>query len=176
MQTCFRRAAEPFFRAQFCLSSRMFSWALLALLAVVLAPHTLQAQVSTYAEFTSGYLPGGTQADFLYGGTAGFIIDGPRLFRSVVLSADIQSRFVTSSGEGLDSITAGPRVSLLTHFAKLAPFAEFNVGFARYHDNTTTGTTDGIFGGEFGVTRQLSSRVDAILDYSYSSYGYNSGS
>jgi hypothetical protein len=152
-----------------------FGWIALLLFVSIVAPQTLRAQVRAYGEFTSNYLPDGPKVDFLYGGSTGILLDGVQLFRNVQLSADVQARFVTRAGEGLNSITVGPRLAFHPLFHKFVPFAEFNVGLARYHDNQTAATTDDIFGFQTGVTRRVSNRMDAVVDYGISRYGYNSG-
>jgi hypothetical protein len=74
-----------------------------------------------------------------------------------------------------DAITIGPRLALTPHFFKLSPYVQGNLGFARYHDPNTHSATDNVFGGQAGVTRRLTSRFDAVVDYSYSYFGFNSG-
>jgi opacity protein-like surface antigen len=143
-----------------------------------------QAQVAAYGEFTADYLNGGPNTNFLYGGSAGILLDGPKAFNKILLSAAIQGNFAYSgatspkapfsTGEAYDAATIGPRATFAP-FLKLAPYIQFNVGFARYHDNFTHSTTDYVFGGQAGVTRRLTPHLDAVLDYSYSEFGYNSG-
>jgi hypothetical protein len=152
-----------------------FGWVVLLVLAAVTAPLAAKAQASAYAEFTASKLAGGPKGDYLYGTSIGVIVDGPRLFHKVLLSADVQGRFVSHSGESLNGLTIGPRFSAQTHFLKLAPFAEFLVGFARYNDGSNNATSDNKFQINGGVTRPISSRLDALVDYSYAQYGTANG-
>jgi hypothetical protein len=155
-----------------------YGWVVLLVLAGVMLPNAAQAQTSVYAEFTASNLQGGPKGDYLYGGQAGVLIDGPTLFHQVLLQADIQGRFVTKNGEALNAVLVGPRFSVAPkkkYFYKLSPFAEFNVGFARYNDGSNNSSTDGLFSTQGGVTRPITSHLDAVLDYSYAFYGYNFG-
>jgi hypothetical protein len=152
-----------------------YGWVVLLVFAAVTAPLAARAQASAYGEFTASKLVGGPKGDYLYGGSVGVLIDGPHLFHKILLSADVQGRFVSHSGESLNGLAIGPRFAVQTHFLKLAPFAEFMVGFARYNDGSNNSTTDNTFQVNGGVTRPLSSRLDALVDYSYAQYGVNNG-
>jgi len=153
-----------------------YVWVVLLVLIGAMVPRESQAQTSVYAEFSASDLQGGPKGDYLYGGQAGVLIDGPKLFNRVLLQADIQGRFVTENGEALDSVLVGPRFSIAPkHFFRLVPFAEFNVGFGRYNDGSNNSTTDALFSTQGGVTRPVTSHLDAVLDYSYAFYGYNFG-
>jgi hypothetical protein len=155
-----------------------YGWVVLLVLVGMMSPRAAKAQASVYAEFTASDLQGGPKGDYLYGGQAGVLIDGPKLFKHVLLQADLQGRFVTENSESLIGIVVGPRFSVAPkkkYFFKLEPFAEFNVGFARYNDGSNNSTTDGLFSTQGGVTRPVTSHLDAVLDYSYAFYGYNFG-
>jgi opacity protein-like surface antigen len=145
-----------------------------------------QAQTSVYAEASASYLDNGPYTDFLEGGTAGVLVDLARGWRNrITFSADLQGTFLFNNtepgpssmfytaGEMYDAVTIGPRLSMSPHFFKLAPYVQMNLGFARYHDPVTRSTTDNVYGGQTGVTRRLTSRFDAVLDYSYTRFGYN---
>lgn len=158
--------------------------ALLLSMAMLAPASALHAQASVYVEGTANYLDNGPYTDFLSGGTAGLMFDLVQTGHdNLTISVDLQGNFSVSGTEpvGLsdretyDAVTAGPRFSLKPHFFKLAPYAQLNVGFARYWDPLAHSTTDNVIGGQAGVARRLSSRFDAVVDYSYSHYGYNFG-
>ena len=164
---------------------RKINWPVGLLLVAMLASGVrAHGQVSLYGEGTADYLKGGPDTNFLYGATTGVLIDGPQLIHNKLLvSADFQGNFVYESGAGgtylaageqYDAITLGPRFTLVRTFFKLQPYAQFNVGFARYHDPTIHSTTDSVYGVQGGVTRRLTPRFDALVDYSYSQFGYDS--
>ena len=73
-------------------------WFVLLLVVGFAAPAVSHAQVSAYGEFTASKLLNGPQGDFLYGATTGIIVDGPKVKR-MLISADIQGRFVGKGGE-----------------------------------------------------------------------------
>ncbi len=146
-----------------------FGWIAAALLLGVTAPKTSYAQAAVYGEFSVSDLHNAYTTDLLYGATTGVLIDGPT-FHHVLLSGDLQGRFVRKSGESLNGITVGPRVSIHTKYG-LVPYAEFMIGFARYNDPTNGGaTTDSTFQVNAGVSRHITSHFDAVADYSYSQY------
>jgi opacity protein-like surface antigen len=165
------------------------SWLVLLLSVAVLgAGKMAHAQISIYGAATADRLNSGPYTDFLEGGTAGVLAElGKGWHNRLTLSADLQGNFVYDNStphstsafytkdEMYDAITIGPRISLAPYFFKLAPYVQMNLGFARYHDPNTRSTTDNVLGGGAGVTRQLTSRFDAVVDYSYSHFGYNSG-
>jgi hypothetical protein len=163
---------------------------LVLLLAVgtLVAGKAAQAQVALYGEATADYLNSGPYTDFLDGGTAGLLVDLAQGWHSrITFSANLQGNFAYNNsqsslgvpaftaGEMYDAVTIGPRLSLAPHYFHLAPYLQANIGFARYHDPVTRSITDNVFGGEAGVTRRLTPRFDAVVDYSYSYYGYSSG-
>jgi len=160
---------------------------MIALLAVAFAVGSpARAQIAVYAEGSANYMNNGPYADFLYSGTTGVVIGLAEIWHNrVVLSGDVQGNFgfnnshpsiaTFSSNETYNAITVGPRIGLKPHFFKLAPYIQGNIGFARYHDPITHSTTDAVFGGEGGVARQITPRFDAVIDYSYSYFAYNSG-
>ena len=160
---------------------------LIALLAVAFAVGSpARAQVSLYAEASANSMNNGPYADFLYSGTTGVVIGlGEFWHDRVVLSGDVQGNFgfnnshpsfpTFASNETYNAVTLGPRIGLKPQFFKLAPYIQGNIGFARYHDPITHSSTDAVFGGQAGVARQLTPRFDAVVDYSYSYFAYNSG-
>jgi hypothetical protein len=151
-------------------------WVVLLVAGVVMPVAAAHGQAAVYAEFSAGQLSGGPQGDYLYGGQGGVTIDGPKILHHVQVQADIQARFVQKNGEALDALLLGPRFSVAPkHLFKLSPFAEFNVGFARYNDGANNSTTDYLFGVQGGVTRPITGHLDAVVDYSWTQYGYNYG-
>lgn len=166
---------------------KRLGWLIVLVSVAVLAPATMShAQLSVYGEATADYLNNGPYTDFLTGGTAGVTIDLAQVWHDrITVSADVQGNFVFnntlpanappaySTGETYETVTVGPRLSFAPHFFKLAPYVQANVGFGRYHDPFTHSVTDNVFGAQGGVTRRLTPRFDAVLDYSYSRYGYN---
>src|SRR5665213_4160237 len=108
-------------------------WLVLLLVVGLAAPAVSHAQVAAYGEFSVSDLHNLVSQDFLLGATTGVLVDGPHIFRALVVSADIQGRFVRKSGESLNGVTIGPRFSLPLKVGGLVPYAEFMVGFARYN-------------------------------------------
>lgn len=150
----------------------------LVLLAGVAIPDRAHAQFSTYLELTASELHNGPSGDYLYGGTAGALLDGPTLFNKAVVSADLQVRDVLNGGERLVGVAIGPRFSVPLKTLKLTPYAEFMVGFARYRASNAPGaenTTDEQWQTNAGVSRGLSVHLDIVADFSYSQYGANFG-
>lgn len=143
---------------------------LLVLLAALAAPALLHAQVSAYGEFsaTRMYGPSPDQA-YLYGATTGVVVDGPQKGH-VLLSADIQGRFVDGSGRSYNGVTVGPRFAIPMHHGRLTPFAEFMVGFARYKSPTQAASTDATIQVNGGVAKAVNARWDIVADYSYAQY------
>jgi hypothetical protein len=154
-----------------CVSSWVAVFALVAGLALPLASH---AQVSAYGEFSGTYLHNLASSNTLFGATTGVIIDGPTLKR-LVISADLQGRFVGGSGLSMNGVTAGPRFSIQMHHPRITPFAEFMVGFARFDNGLGLKTTDNTFQFNGGIAKQLTPRWDAVVDYSYAQYFYGGG-
>ncbi len=134
------------------------------------------AQVALYGEFSASDLHNLVSTDYLYGGTAGLLYDGPTLFKHVLVSADIQGRFLRKSqtsplnAELYNGITIGPRFSVpLKH--GISPYGEFMVGFARYNSGAVGGsTTDSTIEINAGVAKKLTPRLDLVADYSYAQY------
>jgi len=163
------------------------SWAVLLFAVIIVLPRgEAHGQVSFYGELAANYMNNGPYANFLYGGSAGVLFEGPRMSKErIILSGDLQSNFVLnntepgppatffSPGETYDALTIGPRLSVDSHLLKLTPYVQMNVGFARYHDPISHSSTDAVLGGQIGVARPLTSHFDALLEYSYSSFGYN---
>jgi hypothetical protein len=155
--------------------------------AMLVSAKAAQAQASVYVEGSAYYLNNGPYTDFLEGGKAGVLFDLAQVWHDrITLSADLQGDIgyngtepaggnYNSPGEYYDALTVGPRVSLKPLFYKLAPYAHLNIGFARYGDPINHSSTDTVIGGQAGVTRRLTSRLDGVLDYGYSYFGYNFG-
>ena len=151
-------------------------WMALLLLVSFALPVALHAQASVYGEFSTTRFFGTTEQSTFFGGTVGVLIDGPTIFHKLVVSPDIQGRFLGSNGENLDSGTVGPRFSLPLHRARITPYGEFMIGFARYGGGPAgIASSDYIFEVNAGVTRQLSPHWDGVFEYSYSQFGYNDG-
>jgi hypothetical protein len=165
------------------------SWLVLLLSVAALgATKAAQAQIALYGEATANRLNSGPYTDFVEGGTAGLLVDMKTGWHDrLTFSADLQGNFAYNNsksslgipaftaGEMYDAVTIGPRLSLKPHFFKLSPYVQGNLGFARYHDPVTRSTTDNVIGAQAGATRQLTARFDAVVDYSYSYFGYNAG-
>jgi len=151
-----------------------YGWVLLLLLVAGIAPRKAKGQAEVYGDFSVMSLNNGINADLLYGGTTGLVIDGPTWHR-MVISADIQGRFVCKSGESLNGAAAGPRFSFPLKKHGLTPYGEFLVGFARYNNSIYKyepmgSTTDGQIQINMGVAKKVSPRWDISADYSYSQY------
>jgi hypothetical protein len=154
---------------------------LVVFLLVVIVPlggawHSAKAQVALYGEFSVSDLHNLVSTDYLYGGTAGVLYDGPTIFKHVLVSADVQGRFLRKSqsapltAELYNGVTLGPRFSVpLKH--GISPFGEFLVGFARYNSGAVGGaTTDSTIEINAGVAKRLTPRLDLVADYSYAQY------
>jgi len=148
-------------------------WLVLLLLVVTITPGKANAQASVYGQFSVSDLTNLTSTDLLYGATTGFVVDGPT-WHHMVISADIQGRFVRKSGESLNGVAAGPRFSYPLKKHGLIPYGEFLVGFARYNSNYVQNqmlaTTDSQIQVNAGVAKRLTPRWDVSVDYSYSQY------
>ncbi len=144
-------------------------WVVLLLLAGVLAPREVRAQAAFYGEFSMSDFTNLNSTNYLPGATVGFLYDGAKIARKVIVSADIQGRFVSKNGQSLDGATIGPRFTVpLRH--GFAPYGEFTVGFARYKDNTNAASTDSTMQLNAGLGKQLSSHLDGVVEYSYAQY------
>jgi len=150
-----------------------YGWVLLLLLVAGMAPRKAEAQAEVYGQFSVTDLTNLNGTNLLYGGTTGLVIDGPT-WHSMVISADIQGRFVRKSGESLNGAAAGPRFSFPLKKHGLTPYGEFLVGFARYNNNYFPGqigaTTDSQIQINGGLAKRVSPRWDISADYSYSQY------
>jgi len=151
-----------------------YGWVVLLLLVAGIAPRKVEAQAEVYGDFSTTYLNNGINADLLYGGMTGLIVDGPT-WHHMVISADVQGRFMRKSGESLNGAAAGPRFSFPLKKHRLTLYGEFLVGFARYYNGLYTyepkgSTTDGQIQVNMGVAKQVSPRWDVVVDYSYSQY------
>jgi hypothetical protein len=162
-----------------------FRMLLLLTLVVGLAwTHAAHAQASVYLEGSATELANDFRTDFPLGGTLGIVYDGPTVLKRIVVSADIQTRYTQqqSDEERFISALIGPRVSIPIKRWKLTAFADFLVGFARYRNPSTANasplgysTTDNLWGTTAGVSKQITSRLDAVVDYSFTEYGLNNG-
>ena len=145
---------------------------------VMATPQALHAQASVYGEGSASELQGGPGGDYLYGGTAGLLFDGPTILKKLLISGDIEARYVGNAGERLVGVAIGPRISFAIDRLKLNPYGEFMVGFARYRPSTAAGvqsTTDSQWQANMGLSRRVAARLDVVADYSYSQYGTNDG-
>jgi len=143
--------------------------AIVLLLAALAMPRASHAQAAVYGEFSVTDMHNLVFTDQLYGATTGVLIDGPT-FHHIVLSGDIQGRFVHKSGEDLDGATIGPRFTVMMKHG-WAPYGEFMVGFARYNKvNYASATSDSTIQANAGVGKRISPRFDLVADYSYSQY------
>ena len=150
----------------------MKRFALAITLALALTATTRLHAQAIYGEFTADKLPGGPQGDFLYGGTAGAMLDITHFGKHVYMSGDMRGTFVQRSGELFDAVTIGPRFTFpFTRDHGFVPYASFQIGFARYSDAKVHGTTNDIYGGNAGVTKRLNKHFDAVVDFSYEPYG-----
>jgi len=150
---------------------------LVVLLLIVGAGSRAYAQAALYGEFSVSDLHNLVATDYLYGGTAGLLYDGPTVFKHILVSADVQGRFLRksaaqsgNSAELYNGISFGPRFSVpLKH--GIATYGEFLLGFARYDSGAVHGsTTDSTIQVNGGVTKVLSPHFDAVADYSYAQY------
>jgi hypothetical protein len=145
---------------------------------LALAPSLAHAQASVYAEFSASDLKGGLQTNYIYGGTTGLLLDGPRLFHKVLLQANLQGRFVEKNGESLYGGTVGPRFVMPFQGKGFRPYAEFLVGFARFTKGVPVNnlvTTDNTFQVGVGATRHIRGRLDGVVDFSYAQFGAENG-
>jgi hypothetical protein len=151
-----------------------YVWVVLLLLVAGMMPQRAQAQVEAYGQLSVTDLANGIDTDLLTGPTIGLIVDGPT-WHHMVISADIQSRFVGLSGETLYGAAAGPRFSFPLKKHGLTPYGEFLVGFARYYNGLYPyepkgPTTDSQIQINGGIAKKVSPRWDIAADYSYSQY------
>jgi len=154
-----------------------YGWVILLLLAAGFSAKKAEAQVEVYGNFSVTDLTEspttGTFTDLLYGATTGLVIDGPT-WHHMLISADIQGRFVRKSGESLNGVAAGPRFSFPLKKHGVTLYGEFLVGFARYNTNYVAGqigsTTDSQIQVNPGISKRVSPRWDISAQYSYSQY------
>jgi len=148
----------------------------LLVLAGLFAPRVAKAQAEVYGEFSYSYMADVTKNFSPVGGSVGLLVDGPTLFHHVVLSADVQGRFVESSSTKLNGATAGPRFSLVTKKHGLTYYGEFMVGFARLYSDGSSGTglngstTDSEIQLNAGLAKQVAPHFDVSAEYSYAQY------
>jgi hypothetical protein len=153
-------------------------WMTLLLFAGLILPSAGRAQISLYAEGGASDLAGGTGAHFLYGGAGGILFNVPVPAKHILLSADIQSRYVQSSGERFIVALVGARLTIPLNKFGLNPYGEGSLGFGRYRASTAPGaenTSDNVWQVQAGVTRRLAPRLDLVADYDYSQFGADNG-
>ena len=114
-------------------------WLVLLLVVGLAAPAVSHAQVSAYGEFTASKLLNGPQGDYLYGFTTGVLVDGPKVKR-MLISADIQGRFVGKGGERLDGVAIGPRFAFEMKRLRISPFAEYRPSLASVFPSKVSNT------------------------------------
>jgi hypothetical protein len=152
-----------------------YGWVALLVVAGLVAPRAAKAQAEIYGEFSASVMANQIHTFTPFGGTAGILVDGPTLFHKVVVSADVQGRFVESSSLKLNGATVGPRFSVPVGHS-LTPYGEFMVGFARLYSDGTYGTglngstTDSTIQLNAGVEKKVSAHWDATVEYSYAQY------
>jgi len=153
-----------------------YVWVVLLVLVGALTPRAAKAQAEIYGEFSVSELTNLNKTFTPMGGTVGLLVDGPTLFHKVVVSADVQGRFVESSSLKLNGAEAGPRFSLVTKKHGITYYGEFLVGFARlYSDGSgATGlngsTTDSEIQLNAGLAKQVAPHWDVSGEYSYAQY------
>jgi hypothetical protein len=150
-----------------------YGWVVLLLLGAGIASPKAKAQAEVYGDFTATRISSAVNTDMLYGATTGLILDGPTWHR-MVISADIQARFVGKSGLSLTGAAAGPRFSFPLKRHGFTPYGEFLVGFARFNNTIYTNqlgaTSDGQIQVNGGVAKKVSPRWDIEANYSYSQF------
>jgi hypothetical protein len=135
------------------------------------------AQAAVYGEFSGSDFHNLVSTNVFYGGSAGVLFDGPTIFKHVLVTGNLQGRFLRHSDgstyfgrELYNGITIGPRFSVpLKH--GISPYGEFMIGFARYDSGAIGGSsTDGTMEINGGVTKVLTPRWDAVAEFSYAQY------
>lgn len=136
-------------------------------------PRTAHSQVSFYGDFSASKLTYLSNTNVLYGPTIGSFVD-VATFGPVKFSADIRATFVGANGVRLDGVVVGPRFATAIKFQKLNPYAEFQVGFARYNNGmnaVASSSTDSEIQINTGVDRPIAKKFDwRIFEYGYSQY------
>jgi hypothetical protein len=150
------------------------SWLIAAFPLMMIALQVAHAQADVYVQFSECKMSNLVSTQYLPGGTVGVTLDGPTVLHRVLVSADIQGRFVGSSSLELNGAVVGPRFSLPMKHG-LAPHAEFLVGFARLHSSTPStnfngSTTDSEIQINAGVAKRIAPHWEATVDYSYAQY------
>lgn len=153
-----------------------YVWVVLLVLAGALTPRAAKAQAEIYGEFSVSDMTNLVHTFTPMGATVGLLVDGPTLFHKIVVSADVQGRFVESSGMKLNGATAGPRFSLVTKKHGITYYGEFMVGFARLYSDGSGGTlftgstTDSEIQLNAGLAKQVAPHWDVSAEYSYAQY------
>jgi hypothetical protein len=156
---------------------RLVVLSLVVAVSLVAPMSKARAQAALYGEFSVSDLHNLVSTDYLYGGTAGILYEGPTVFKHVLISGDLQGRFLRKSTapnhpgpELYNGITVGPRFSVpLKH--GISPWGEFLLGFARYDSGAVHGsTTDSTIEINGGVTKVVSPHWDGVADFSYAQY------
>jgi hypothetical protein len=156
---------------------RLVVLSLAGVLSLAVPASKAHAQASVYGEFSVADFHNLVGTDIFYGGTTGFLFDGPTVFKHVLISGNVQGRFLRESssqtyfGRKLyNGITVGPRFSVpLKH--GISPYGEFLLGYARYDSGAIGGSsTDATIEINGGVAKLLSPHWDAVADFSYAQY------
>lgn len=147
---------------------------LFALSVMLIASRAAYGQTDLYGHFSESMMTNPASTQYLPGTTVGVILEGPTVLRHVLLSADIQGRFVESSSLKLDGAVVGPRLSFSMKHG-LTPYGEFMVGFARLYSSTPNtnfngSTTDSEIQLNAGLAKRISPHWDGTVDYSYTQY------
>ncbi len=157
-----------------------FGWAVLLLWAGLAVAGKSQGQgsASVYAEFNTSRFHNLVSDTYLNGATAGLVFDVLK-GRGMMLSGDLQGRFLAGAGRQYSSASIGPRVSVPVRPFHLVPYGEFLLGYARFSGNaqdasfnTSAGnqTTDSEIQLNAGVSKQVSPHFAAMVEYSYSQF------
>ena len=150
------------------LKSVVHGMSLLLLAGLALAPRA-QAQAAIYGEFSGTVLTNLVGTNYAFGGTTGVLVDVAALHH-IVISGDVQGRFLHDSTENFDSVTIGPRLEIPLR-GGIVPYGEFMIGFARYNNNgLRVSTTDSTIQLNSGIAKRVSPHWDGVLEYSYSQY------
>jgi hypothetical protein len=146
---------------------------LVVLTAGFAASRTAHCQVSFYGDFSASKLTYLSNTNVLYGPTVGSFIDIASA-KHINFSADIRGTFVGASGVRLDGLVVGPRIATAIKFQKLKPYAEFQVGFARFNNGlnaVASSSTDSEIQVNVGVDRPVARLVDwRVFEFSYAQY------
>lgn len=149
-------------------------WMIAALSLMLIVSRAAYGQANLYVQFSESKMANLISTQYLPGTTVGVMLEGATILHHVLISADIQGRFVDSSSLKLNGTVAGPRFSVPMKHG-VAPYGEFMVGFARLYSsmpstNFNGSTTDSEIQINAGLAKRISSHWDATVDYSYAQY------